>query len=78
VRRIVFIVTLGAVALGLSGCAGGAVTAPKPPARLPEKETRAAPTRQQTPEEPPALIAPPPAYGNKIVMAGGPSASEIH
>jgi hypothetical protein len=65
VRRVFFIVTLGVLALGLMGCAGGAQQAAKPPPRLPEKETRA-PAR---PEPPPQLIAPPPAYGNKIVMA---------
>jgi hypothetical protein len=72
VRRVFFIVTLGAFALGPLGCVGGAEHAAKPPPRLPEKETRAAPSQPARPEPPPRLIAPPPAYGNKIVMADGP------
>jgi hypothetical protein len=78
VRRTVFIVTLGAVVLSLSGCARVAEPQAKPPPRLPEKDTQAIPTEPKVPEEPPPLIAPPPAYGNKVVMAEGPATSEIY
>jgi hypothetical protein len=71
VRRTFFIVTLGIAALAVMGCSGSAQQPAKPPPRLPEKETRA-PAR---PEPPPRLIAPPPAYGNKIVMAAKPPSS---
>jgi hypothetical protein len=58
---------LGAAALAM-GCAGGM----KPPAETPPRpvdpQTQVTPRHEQ---QPPRLIAPPPAYGNKIVMAGG-------
>lgn len=72
-RRVFLIVTLGGFALGLLGCGAGAEQAAKRPPKLPEKETRAAPSEPERPEQPPRLIAPPPAYGNKIVMAEAPS-----
>ncbi|HEY0464938.1 MAG TPA: hypothetical protein VGC79_12040 [Polyangiaceae bacterium] len=50
----------------LLGCGQGALSTPKP---APEAvvENRVAPQKQQ--RELPRLIAPPPKYGNKIVMA---------
>jgi len=50
----------------LLGCGQGSLSAPKP-APAGDVETRATPQKQ--PRELPRLIAPPPAYGNKIVMA---------
>jgi hypothetical protein len=48
------------------GCGQGSLSAPKPvPAG--DIETRATPQKQ--PRELPRLLAPPPKYGNKIVMA---------
>jgi hypothetical protein len=47
-------------------CGQGALPAPKPAPQA-DIETRATPLKQQ--RELPRLIAPPPAYGNKIVMA---------
>ena len=55
---------LGAAAL-LLGCGQGAVSAPQAPPR--DVETRVLPRRPML--EVPRLLAPPPAYGNKIVMA---------
>jgi hypothetical protein len=53
-------------------CGQSAVSAPQPPPR--DIETRIVPPRRQ--REIPRLIAPPPAYGNKVVMAQGePKAS---
>jgi len=47
-------------------CGQSSLSAPKPPPRT-DIETRIAP--QKLRREIPRLIAPPPAYGNKIVMA---------
>ncbi|HLV68208.1 MAG TPA: hypothetical protein VKY73_20465 [Polyangiaceae bacterium] len=54
---------LGLVLLSESGCARQPLPEAKPPPVQPQ--TR----RSEKPEEPPRIIAPPPAYGNKIVMA---------
>jgi hypothetical protein len=66
-RFIHFAVVL---AVGVVGCGGASMPAGKPPARTGE-ESRAQKVRQA----PPRLIAPPPAYGNKIVMAQGDGAT---
>ena len=50
----------------LLGCGQGSLSTPKPAPQA-DIETRVTPPRQ--PRELPRLIAPPPAYGNKIVMA---------
>jgi hypothetical protein len=50
----------------LLGCGQGTLGTPKPAPQA-DIETRVTPHRQ--PRELPPLIAPPPAYGNKIVMA---------
>lgn len=52
-------------AIVVAGCGGAAVSPARPPAPVGEESTR---TKNRLP--PPKLIAPPPAYGNKIVMAG--------
>lgn len=59
------LLSLGLVALA-TGCGKGAVEAPMVPAKTAEHETRS-PRRNEHPH--PRLIAPPPAYGNKVVMA---------
>lgn len=68
---------LGAVALAALavGCGQGALK-PAKPAAQPDIETRAVPLKQ--PRELPRLIAPPPAYGNKIVMARVESAPSLN
>jgi hypothetical protein len=53
-------------AITLLGCGRGSLNEAKPAPQA-EAETRAAPQKQ--PRELPRLIAPPPAYGNKIVLA---------
>lgn len=50
----------------LAACGQGALPAPKPAPQA-DVETRATPMKQR--RELPRLLAPPPAYGNKIVMA---------
>jgi hypothetical protein len=69
-RLIQFAVVL---AIGVVGCGGASVSAGKPPARTGEASIRTQKVRQG----PPRLIAPPPAYGNKIVMAHRDDASDV-
>lgn len=65
VTRAFRVLSALAVAAWLTGC-GGAVT-PRPVAPLPPQMQ---PRTEVTPQQRrPKLIAPPPAYGNKIVMA---------
>lgn len=55
----------------LSACAAGAAQTPvqaPPPAVEPRTEAQPAERR----DRPPKLIAPPPAYGNRVVMARAP------
>lgn len=56
---------LGLVALA-TGCGKAAVEAPMVPTKTAEHETHA-PRRNEHPHQ--RLVAPPPAYGNKVVMA---------
>jgi hypothetical protein len=49
------------------GCGGSSLPQPvEPPARTEEPRTEVRPEAQQGPPE---LVAPPPAYGNKVVTA---------
>jgi len=64
VLRLVRLAALFA-AIGLFGCGGASLSPSKPPARADAQSTRI----QKSRLPPPKLIAPPPAYGNKIVMA---------
>lgn len=68
--RISFALFLGLAALG-NGCASRERPVRTPPPV--EPQTRLAPKREATPP----VIAPPPAYGNKIVMARRPAASPL-
>jgi hypothetical protein len=54
-------------------CGQASLSAPQGPAR--DIETRVVPPKRQ--REIPRLIAPPPAYGNKIVMARAGSESSL-
>jgi len=65
VTRLHALRLVGTVAL-LAGCGKAAVEAPMVPAKTAEHEMRA-PHRSERPR--PNLVAPPPAYGNKVVMA---------
>jgi hypothetical protein len=68
--RRVFALTLVLAAAVAGGCGAAAVPrAAEPPPPASEPRTRADPTETETPK----LIAPPPAYGNKVVMAQGPT-----
>ena len=61
--RTAFAISLSALAI--VGCGRGSLVPAKP--AEPEVETRIVPQKQ--PLDLPRLIAPPPAYGNKIVLA---------
>jgi hypothetical protein len=70
--RVLF-VSLAALATGCGASAQRPAEAPDPAAA---PQTRVGPEREH---EPPArLIAPPPAYGNKIVMAAGSSSVSVN
>jgi hypothetical protein len=68
------LVLLG-IALLAAGCGRSAMETPKAPPRIGDHETQA-PRRLERPR--PHLIAPPPAYGNKVVMAKGPAKSTLN
>jgi hypothetical protein len=69
VRRI--LVAALFVLTASSACASQPVPPAKPP--LEGAETQLHPRRREKPYDPPRIVAPPPAYGNKIVMAGEPA-----
>jgi len=74
-RRV--LVTLGLVGLvaGATGCGSGAVQEPETPAK---GFTQTQAPRRQERQQQPRLIAPPPAYGNKVVMARGTSSTALN
>lgn len=58
------------VSLVSAACSTHVATPPKPP---PDPASQSRTDALPKPEPAPKLIAPPPAYGNKIVMASAPS-----
>jgi hypothetical protein len=72
----VFTAIVLAALLGLPACGSASSSQPaKPPPRLQKSRSQATP--KQNSEQPPALVAPPPAYGNKVVMARGSEPSTV-
>jgi len=71
-RSLVLLAALAALAVG---CGRGAIKAPKAAPRAGDHQTEA-PRRLERPR--PRLIAPPPAYGNKVVMAKAGSGSALN
>lgn len=67
-RRPLVLPLLSALLLAVSACA----SSPPPEPKAPVKQAKKA----DAPEPEPHHVAPPPAYGNKIVMAG--AEGEIH
>jgi hypothetical protein len=61
------------VATLVIGCGSGAVRAPETPPKPVDPETRVERHRKD-----PRLIAPPPAYGNKVVMASVGQAGAVN
>jgi len=75
VRQWLIVIGFCLGSAGWVGCGQSAVSAPKPPPSV-DAESRAYPIKRQ--RELPRLIAPPPAYGNKIVMAHGESTTSVN
>jgi hypothetical protein len=71
--RQVYFIALAAVASLAIACAGARPEPAKPPPVDPETRLDA-PRRPRGQQVPPRIQAPPPAYGNKIVMAEAPAA----
>lgn len=73
-RRVFFTVLVLAAGVA-TACGGGAIPRPaEPPPPVSEPRTRV----DRAPEtETPKLIAPPPAYGNKVVMAKAPTTTHL-
>jgi len=66
VRRSLVALLLVGFAAAITGCGSSATPEPAVPAHQGDTQTRA-PRRHERPM--PRLIAPPPAYGNRVVMA---------
>jgi hypothetical protein len=62
IRRVLAWLTISLVAFVASGCGATNTNAPK--AEAPDART----SRKDRRDEAPVLVAPPPAYGNKIVL----------
>ncbi len=75
-RQVLPLASALLLALGLTACGGAATSLPaQPPPQQTQPRTEVtAPEREQAPR----LIAPPPAYGNKVVMAQGPAPSSTN
>lgn len=74
-RRFIAFAIVALLAAQVAGCASSPPVPAKPPpadvqTKLRVDETPLVPARRDKPE-PPRILAPPPAYGNKIVMAEG-------
>ncbi|HEY3493224.1 MAG TPA: hypothetical protein VGK73_01005 [Polyangiaceae bacterium] len=69
--RIVARVLFVSFAALVTGCGAGAQRPAEQPDPAHAPQTRVTPRRLQEREPAPNLVAPPPAYGNKIVMAAG-------
>jgi len=74
VRRVLAVILFSSVATFASGCGSGALRAPESPPKPVDPETRAQPRQKEMPR----LIAPPPAYGNKVVMASAGQAGAVN
>lgn len=70
--RLVASLVLVVIAACETACGAGGVTRTVRPPAPANAETRRAPRPREP--QPPPLIAPPPAYGNKIVLADAPVA----
>jgi hypothetical protein len=66
-------IVLSFAALSIA-CGSGAVRPPEGPPKPVDPETRVQPRQKDAPR----LIAPPPAYGNKVVMASAGKAGSVN
>lgn len=67
-RHLYFLIAAATATMLLTACSASAPAPVKAPPRTVDVETRAVPGPRRR-DLPPPLVAPPPAYGNKIVMA---------
>jgi hypothetical protein len=67
-RHLYSFIAAATATMLLTACGASAPAPVKAPPRAVDVETRAVPSPRRR-DLPPRLIAPPPAYGNKIVMA---------
>ncbi|HEX4474314.1 MAG TPA: hypothetical protein VH142_04500 [Polyangiaceae bacterium] len=71
--RLVWLALL-ITATGIAGCGAATTEGRRPPSPANEQTIRGVRVK----ERPPKLIAPPPAYGNKIVMAAAPALEVVN
>ncbi len=75
-RHSYCLIAAATATLLLTACGASAPAPVKAPPRPVDVETRAAPSPRRR-DLPPQLVAPPPAYGNKIVMAQRNSTTSV-
>jgi len=71
VKRLLVSLVLAGILGAATGCGASATPEPAAPSREANQTRVPRERREQRPL--PKLIAPPPAYGNRVVMARGPS-----
>jgi hypothetical protein len=74
VRRFIANVVLVSLGALVGGCGSGAVRPAEGPPKPVDPETRVQPRQKDAPR----LIAPPPAYGNKVVMASAGKSGSVN
>jgi hypothetical protein len=75
-RHLYLLIAAAAATMFATGCGASAPAPVKAPPRVVDVETRATPSPRRR-DLPPPLVAPPPAYGNKIVMAQRDTTSSV-
>jgi hypothetical protein len=75
-RQLYFLTAAATATMLLTACGASAPAPVKAPPRAIDVETRAVPSPGRR-DLPPPLVAPPPAYGNKIVMAQRKSTTSV-
>jgi hypothetical protein len=76
-RHLYLLIAAAAATMFATACGASAPAPVQAPPRAIDVETRVAPSPRRR-DLPPPLVAPPPAYGNKIVMAQRDTTSTVH
>jgi len=76
-RQLYLLIAAAAATMATTACGASAPAPVQAPPRSVDVETRATPGPRRR-DLPPPLVAPPPAYGNKIVMAQRGTTSSVH
>jgi hypothetical protein len=74
-RHLYFLIAAATATMLLTACGASTPAPVKAPPRSIDVETRAVPSPRR--RDLPTLVAPPPAYGNKIVMAQRNTTSKL-